>query len=379
VLLVLADATRFDRTSLARPEGPTPRLAAFARRGAHVFTRAYAPSNGTFPSVASILAMAPVSLCELDLRPRFWRGRLRPERTTAAEAMHAAGRATFWVGHDHERCFSEHIHGLEQGFDERVLTEQMRGGAPDADARIADAAIEAFRRHRRAGERYFGLVFFVSPHDDYQAHDERAPAATEQERYDQELAYLDAQLGRLLDALEAEGAFEDTVILFAGDHGEAFGEHGHRHHLSSVHDEQIHVPLLARIPGSPGGVHRGPTSTAYLFPWLLSRGRGPERAAAHRVLRRDVGPWMRALDGAVVSEMIGPRRQEAALIWSDHTLVYDVLADLLRVYDARADPGQRRDLREARPDLLGHFAPLAARYRRVRFERRRFRFIEPTP
>lgn len=373
VLLVMSDTTRFDRTSLARPGGPTPNLEAFAEE-ALVFERAYAPSNGTFPSLASMLAMTPVSFAELDVQPRFWRGALRDERKTAPEAMREAGRATFWVGHDHARCFSDHIRGLEQGFETRTLIED----APDADVHIATAAIDAIRAHRAAGRRYFGLVFFGSPHDEYVAHDPSAPGETDLERYDQELAFMDRAFGRVLDALEEDGALASTVVVFASDHGEAFGERGHRFHLSSVHDEQIHVPLVVRIAGVPGARLSRPTSTAYVLPWLLARGAAPEREAAEHVLREDIGPLMRALDGAVVSEMIGPRSQAAALVWDEHVVVYDVLADLVRIYDAR-DVGQERDLREERPDLIGHFAPLAARYRRARFAGRRFRFIEAPP
>ncbi len=372
VLFILSDATRYDRTSLARADGPTPHLAELAE-GAWTFERAYSPSNGTFPSVASILAMTPVSLAELDVRPRFWRGRLREERTTAAEAMRESGRATFWIGHDHRGCFSDNIEGLEQGFDTRALERD----AIDADERIAIRASETIRAHR--GQRYFGLVFFGSPHDEYLAHDPSLPSETDLDRYDQELSFMDRALGRLLDALREDGALDHTIVIFAGDHGEAFGEHGNHFHLSSMYDEQIHVPLVVRAGNVPGERVAAPTSTAYVFPWLLSRGGEAERAAADRVLSEDVGPLMRALDGAVLSEMIGPHMQEAALVYRDHVLVYDVLADLLRVYDARLDPTEEHDLREDRPDLLGHFVPLARRYRRARFTGRRFRFIEASP
>ncbi|MBZ0120864.1 MAG: sulfatase-like hydrolase/transferase, partial [Sandaracinaceae bacterium] len=128
---------------------PTPALAALARRSV-VFEHAIAPSNGTFPSVASMMAMAPVSQAELDVRQRFWQGRLRDERQTVAEAMRAAGRATFWVGHDHKSCFSDAIAGLEQGFERRRLVPQEPGRDEDADARIAELAIEEIARARAA-------------------------------------------------------------------------------------------------------------------------------------------------------------------------------------------------------------------------------------
>lgn len=358
VLLVMVDAVRFDRTSLADPAlRTTPRLAALARRRAQIHTRAYSPSNGTFPSLAAMLSMRPLSFTELDLGERFWRGTLREGRPTAPEILRAAGRETFWVGHDHERCFSAHGRGLARGFDRRVLVEELRD-APhrDVDAEIADAAIRELARTRG---RFFGMVFFVSPHDPYEG------------GYDAELRRFDRALGRLLANVD----LSRTIVVLASDHGEAFGDHEHQHHLTSVYTEQIHVPLVIWIPGVPGARHGAPTSTAYVLPWLLLRGGAAERAAARDVLREDVGPMLRALDGAVVSEMIGPTRQEVSLAWPDSTLVYDLLAELPRVFDARTDPAQARDLREADAARALRVLPYAERYRRVRQAGRRFRFV----
>ncbi|MBX3274561.1 MAG: sulfatase-like hydrolase/transferase [Sandaracinaceae bacterium] len=358
VLLVLADATRFDRTSLADDAPPTtPRLRALVQAGAHVHTRARAPSNGTFPSLSAMLSMRPLMFTDVDLEPRFWRGTLRAERPSAPEVLRDAGRETFWVGHDHERCFSEHGRGLERGFDRRVLVEERRDAPPrDVDAEIADEAVRALRAARG---RFFGLVFFVGPHDPYHG------------GYDAELARFDRALGRVLDAVD----LSRTIVIVTSDHGEAFGEHGHSHHLTSVFAEQVHVPLVTWIGGRRGARHDAPTSTAYLFPWLLLAGGEREQAAARAVLREDVGPMLRALDGAVVSEMIGPDRQEVALAWHDTTVVYDVLAELPRLFDPRVDPGELRDLREEDEARVERVLPLLARYRSLRFEGRRFRFV----
>jgi len=359
LLLILTDATRFDRTSLADPAlDTTPNLAALAERGAHVFTRAYSPSNGTFPSVASMLSMRPVSFAPLDVQRRFWRGALRDDLPSAPEVLAASGRDTFWVGHDHSSCFSHNIRGVERGFARRRLFEEERGDPAHAevDDAIASAAIEQIEG---ASGRSFGLVFFVSPHDDYRG------------GYDAELRRMDAALGRVLDAVD----LSRTIVVVAGDHGEALGDHGNAHHLSSLYDEQIHVPFVVWVPGHPGERHAAPTSTGYLFPWLLLRGDASERAAARAALRDDVGPLMRELDGAVIAEMIGVRRQHAALIWDDTTVVYDLLADLPRLFDARRDPAQLRDLREDDPARFSRVLPFVRRYRRARYEGRRFRFL----
>src|SRR5690606_584130 len=111
------------------------------------------------------------------------------------------------------------------------------------------------------------------------------------------------------------------------DHGEAFGEHGHRFHLSLLYAEQIHVPLVVCAGDMGGECVDWFTLTAYVLFWLLLSGAPPERAAAEAVFVEDVGPLLRELDGAVLSEMIGPRAQAAALHWDEHTVIYDVLAD----------------------------------------------------
>ncbi|MFD1640980.1 sulfatase-like hydrolase/transferase [Halohasta litorea] len=60
---------------------------------------------------------------------------------------------------------------------------------------------------------------------------------------------VDASIGRLREALEANGLAEDTAIILAGDHGEEFQEHGHLAHYPKLYDELIRVPFIVDIPG----------------------------------------------------------------------------------------------------------------------------------
>ena len=64
----------------------------------------------------------------------------------------------------------------------------------------------------------------------------------------------DAQIGRILDALEALGLSKDTVVLFTTDHGDHTGAHGGIHDKSAMmYQETYHIPFIARMPGSEGG------------------------------------------------------------------------------------------------------------------------------
>jgi arylsulfatase A-like enzyme len=71
--------------------------------------------------------------------------------------------------------------------------------------------------------------------------------------YDDCIAFLDEQLGRLLGALERQGLLENTVVIITSDHGESFGDHGTFGHSYSVFLDEVGVPLVILAPGAPAG------------------------------------------------------------------------------------------------------------------------------
>ena len=89
-------------------------------------------------------------------------------------------------------------------------------------------------------------------------------------RYDEYIAYADSQFGRLSDALEQDGLFENSVVVVTGDHGEFFerGEQGHATPL--LYDPVVHVPLLISMPGQNkrNDIYE-PTNSIDVLPTLL--------------------------------------------------------------------------------------------------------------
>jgi len=69
-------------------------------------------------------------------------------------------------------------------------------------------------------------------------------------RYDGGIAFMDAQVGRLLDAMKQTGLYRDSLIIITSDHGEGLGERGVQGHPASVHRELVHVPLWIKYPQS---------------------------------------------------------------------------------------------------------------------------------
>jgi arylsulfatase A-like enzyme len=66
--------------------------------------------------------------------------------------------------------------------------------------------------------------------------------------YDDELGYVDGQLGRVFDAMRRTGVWDNTIVLVVGDHGEGLGQHDHMGH-GGLWDEQLRIPCILRVPG----------------------------------------------------------------------------------------------------------------------------------
>ncbi|MCH2107243.1 MAG: sulfatase, partial [Planctomycetes bacterium] len=88
--------------------------------------------------------------------------------------------------------------------------------------------------------------------------------------YDAEIAEMDAAVGRVIEALKASGQWERTVVAFIADHGEGLGDHDHYHHGYTLYDDQVHIPMILRIPGREvGRVIDRPVAAIDLAPTLL--------------------------------------------------------------------------------------------------------------
>ena len=93
--------------------------------------------------------------------------------------------------------------------------------------------------------------------------------ARTQTPYDGEIAYADAQLARLLDALRAQGQMDRTLVVVAGDHGEGLGDHGERTHGMLLYDSTVRVPLIVAGPGVAAAKRNEAVSLTDLAPTIL--------------------------------------------------------------------------------------------------------------
>ena len=165
---------------------------------------------------------------------------------------------------------------------------------------------------------------------------------------------MDTQIGRLIDALQARGRLDRTIIVVAGDHGESLGEHGEDDHGIFVYESVLRVPLIVRAPGvSPrrvGAVVRLPDVMPTILELVAAPGpaSGMDGVSLVGLLTgrvRDLG-----LDAYAESEY--PERMG----WSAlHTLSdgrYKVIdAPRPELYDLERDPFETDNIYTDRPAL----------------------------
>jgi arylsulfatase A-like enzyme len=176
-------------------------------------------------------------------------------------------------------------------------------------------------------------------------------------RYRGEVRYVDQQVGRLLDRLDALGILNDTLVVLTADHGEGLGDHGWLEHDDNLFDELIRVPLVMRGPGIPAARRVvGPAQLEDLAPTLLAA-LGLEPLEDSNGL--DLLPWLRGeRSSSPRGASLGQRRIEgdaAPLFYvrSDTTKWIGDPEKAGKTYDLTADSREFSGVADARvPDVL---------------------------
>lgn len=140
---------------------------------------------------------------------------------------------------------------LRRAWEAVVPTRTVAEVHPPADAQFASAT--AFL-DANSGARTFSFVHLADPGEpwflDGTRVDRTGPPDVIRARYAAEVADADAALGAFLDRLRAAGRYDGMLIVVTADHGLELGEHGAHGDGGTLYDEQIHVPLVIKLPGN---------------------------------------------------------------------------------------------------------------------------------
>jgi arylsulfatase A-like enzyme len=304
VVLIVWDTVRAcDLSAYGYSRNTTPNLERWAREGVQ-YNHALAPAPWTYPSHSCFFT----GQWPFQLNSQ-WRFTLDTPHPTLAEYVASRGYQTAGFAANTNCCNYET--GLARGFahfedfplnarslfgrtapgnwilknvlytglyhDIKWIGLQSRGAYTTSDAFLS------WLRRRRTDRPFFAFINYFDAHAPYipppgyagrfgirpkppfdynfllgnmtiekNANAKRAVALA-RDCYDDCIAFLDEQLGRLLAELKRQGLLDNTVVIITSDHGEAFGDHGVFGHSFSLFLDVIGVPLVILSPSAPAG------------------------------------------------------------------------------------------------------------------------------
>jgi arylsulfatase A-like enzyme len=353
VVVVTIETLRHDHASfVSAARDTTPELRALAKESL-VFERMYSSAPHTRLAIASLFSS--LSPSQIEWLPQAREKKMRrigPRTPWLPELLSARGYETIAVLSNFAAFTGEEDAGFERGFRHYDTSTPLhyRGGTMWGfpAAQQIDKAIGYLQRAKRPLLLWLHLF---EPHYRY----EQPPGAPvfgqdEQARYDAEIWHVDRELGRLLRALREQGLWDNTLLLVAGDHGEAFGEHDDRWHGTNLHDPQLRPAALLRIPGVVGKRIREAVTFTDIAP-TLARVLG-DRDTFDKLQGRSLTPFLhrgKLPEGSngFIAESFSVddgRLYQAAFVDYPLKLIYVEEGQRFSLFDLERDPGERRPL-----------------------------------
>ena len=392
----------------------TPNIDRLASEGM-LFLDAYAACPVCSPTRASILAgKYPARMKTTEWFGGRRRGRLNPapyldclpfEEFTLAEALRAAGYATFFAGKWHlgaepftpeRQGFDKNVGGWRMGHPRSYFSPYRNPKLPDGipGEHIADRLVdESIRFLEENRDRPFLLYLsFYSVHmplqakpaltDKYAAkaahlptpegpkflpeHDRKARQVQDQPKYAGMVQIMDENVGRVLHALERLGLSGDTVVIFMSDNGGLSTAEGSptsnvplRAGKGWLYEGGIREPMIIKWPGvtRPGSVCRTPVISTDFYPTMLEMAGLPLRPEQHEdgislvpLLRGGKTLARRALYWHYPHYSNQGGTPSGAVRAGGWKLIEFYEDDHVELYDLRNDLSEKRDLAAAHPE-----------------------------
>jgi len=371
VILDAAGARHF--SSYGYPRATTPHIDALAREGV-LFENAFTVAGFTLAAMRS----AFTSSFPQELAGSFGPAKLPRSIDTLAERVASAGiRTGAFVAND----LAGAPFGFDQGFETFLAVHRRYKGGASAFRRALPPWLDQVRE-----QRFFAYVHFREPHFAYDppapfdSRFGRATALPEDRRrdykwlaalnageiapltpaeredltrwYDGALAYVDAEVGALVESLRVRGLLERSVLIVSADHGEELAEHGYVGHLRSLSEEVLRIPLIVRFPRAAGRAGlRVPAAVDIvdIAPTILDVF-GLAAARPGSFQGRSLLPIALGAPGwpALLARNAAPPPR-FALRRGALKLIDDPGQDSVALYDVAADPQERHDLSAERP------------------------------
>jgi arylsulfatase A-like enzyme/Flp pilus assembly protein TadD len=252
-------------------------------------------------------------------------------------------------------------YGLDQGFD--GYDDQLWNEAEQTDfkrqersgEKTMDRVLRWLTQRPASAEPFFLWVHLFDPHQPYTPPPPEARVAPTP--YDGEIAFVDRQIGRLVEALEKNGSLDETILIFTSDHGESLGEHGEDTHAVFIYESTIRIPLIFRYPPKlpAGKVYAQSVRSVDLMPTILgladqapAKVQGTDLSKA--LVGSDPAPALPQYSESLYPELAFGMAPLHGLRLDDWTYIRAPHAEL---YNRATDPAEARNLLDASKDAPG--------------------------
>jgi len=290
LILISLDTLNRDALRAYDPEAPElPALDAFCDESLR-FDQAYSAASWTLPAHGSLFTgLYPDRHGATDRRVTLTR-----DAETLAEGLRARGYET--AGFNGGGYLSQE-YGMGRGFEYYDSFDRDRSGPSETGMQLVErlrgfleARGESARPlflflHSYAIHNYYDVrpeIAASLPDDDFRTRKEYVDCALGRQEcepeawremrrlYRAELEEFDRAFALLRDELRGAGIWDEAVVVFLTDHGEGFEpRRARKHHGGRLHADQVHIPLLVRLPDSEPGVVAEPVSIVDVLPTLL--------------------------------------------------------------------------------------------------------------
>jgi arylsulfatase A len=433
ILLLVADDLGYgDLACFGHPEIATPHLDRLAARGLKL-TQYYSASPVCSPARAGLMTgRSPARVGVYGAIPFMSPMHLRASELTIARLLHDAGYATAQSGKWHLNGFfnlpgqpQPNDHGFEHWFavQNNALPNHhdpfnfVRNGIPQGPQEgysgliVAREAVRWLESVRDRAKPFFLYVALNEPHEPIATdpqftarYREKYPDDPSRVAYYGNVTQMDAAVGRVLAALDAQGLAENTLVWFVSDNGpartkwhNAGSPGGLRGFKGHTYEGGIRVPGIVRWPGhiAAGATSAVPVSGVDVLPTLcelagvappadrkldgvsvapLFAGKKAERSKPHfwEYLWVPAGPHVALRDGAwkILATYDAPRAKGGQFGDEQMNTLKSGRLTGFELYNVDADPAEKSNLASAEPERLATLrAKLEEIHRDIRAER----------
>ena len=375
ILLISVDTLRADRlSSYGYARNTTPHLDALLARGAR-FTDARTVEPLTAPALASMLTSLPPHEHGASRNGLPMRGKLISfSKILGRRGYSTAAFVGNWTLQDRLTGMAEHFETYSSVLNRKRWLGMVKSEATAED--LNERALDWLDTHldSERPKPFLLWIHYVEPHGPYQLHSsmldqleiDHSSELKASERYDTEVAWVDAHTGALLESVFDRVSRQETLVVFVADHGESLGDHGYWGHGRHAYDASLSIPMGLVWEGRiEPGVRSEPALIIDLAPTLLSAAgletpeffqgfdwlpvlEGKGAAPVDRVM------LFQAHKGTVLDKEDATKARqrgllEVARIAGGKKEILRVGRDRRQVFDLAADPGETRNRADGEP------------------------------